>query len=95
MATEPVAGRNTAIRFNITPSDGLEKYLGAWGHMLAASDDLIDMVHTHPLLADGSSQIQFDLTFPRPRVYRVWVQFQRQGIVNTVHFDIPVKPAPR
>jgi hypothetical protein len=41
-----VAGRNTSIRFKITPGDGLEKYLGAWGHMLAASDDLIDMMHT-------------------------------------------------
>jgi hypothetical protein len=87
-----VAGRNTPMRFTITPGDGLEKYLGAWGHMLAASDDLIDMMHTHPFIADGSSEIQFDLTFPRPRTYRVWVQFQRSGVVNTVHFDIPVKP---
>jgi hypothetical protein len=90
-----VAGRNTPMRFKITPGDGLEKYLGAWGHMLAASDDLIDMMHTHPFIADGSPEIQFDLTFPRVRTYRVWVQFQRSGIVNTVHFDIPVKAAPR
>jgi hypothetical protein len=39
--------------------------------------------------------MQFQLIFPRARVYRMWVQFQRQGVVNTVHFDIPVKPAPR
>jgi hypothetical protein len=90
-----VAGRNTPMRFKITPGDGLEKYLGAWGHMLAVSDDLIDMMHTHPFIADGSPEIQFDLTFPRVRTYRVWVQFQRSGIVNTVHFDIPVKAAPR
>jgi hypothetical protein len=88
---DPVASLNTQLRFTITPGDGLEKYLGAWGHMLAASDDLIDMMHTHPLLADGSSEVQFDLTFPRARTYRVWVQFQRNGVVNTVHFDIPVK----
>jgi len=87
-----VAGRNTSMRFKMTPGDGLEKYLSAWGHMLAASDDLIDMMHTHPFIADGSPEIQFDLTFPRPRTYRVWVQFQRSGVVNTVHFDIPVKP---
>jgi Heavy metal binding domain len=91
--SQAVAGRNTQLRFNITPGDGLEKYLGAWGHLLAASDDLIDMVHTHPFIADGSPQIQFDLTFPRARTYRVWVQFQRNGTVNTVHFDIPVKAA--
>jgi hypothetical protein len=90
-----VAGRNTSMRFNITPGDGLEKYLGVWGHMLAASDDLIDMMHTHPFISDGSPEIQFDLTFPRARTYRVWVQFQRSGVVNTVHFDIPVKAAAR
>jgi hypothetical protein len=88
---EPVAGQNTQLRFQLSTSEGLEKYLGAWGHMLAASDDLIDMAHTHPFIADGSTQIQFNLTFPRPRPYRVWVQFQRNGVVNTVHFDVPVR----
>jgi len=24
-------------------------------------------------------------------VYRVWVQFQRVGVVNTVAFDVPVE----
>ncbi len=87
---QPVAGTNTQLHFKIDPADGLERYLGAWGHMLAASEDLIDMIHTHPFIADGSSEMQFDVTFPRPRTYRIWVQFQRKGVVNTVHFDIPV-----
>jgi hypothetical protein len=25
----------------------------------------------------------------------VWVQFQRNGVVNTVHFDVPVEEAPK
>jgi len=33
--------------------------------------------------------------FPRARTYRLWVQFQRNGIVNTAHFDIPVKSTER
>jgi hypothetical protein len=90
---EPVAGTTAQMRFVLTPSDGIEKYLGAWGHMLAASDDLIDMIHTHPFIADGSPEMQFSLVFPRPRTYRIWVQFQRHGVVNTAHFDIPVQPA--
>jgi hypothetical protein len=88
---EPVAGQNTQLRFRLGPVEGLEKYLGAWGHMLDASDDLIDMVHTHPFIADGGPEIQFNMVFPRVRAYRVWVQFQRNGVVNTVHFDVPVK----
>ena len=85
---QPIAGQSTQIHFTLNPGAGLEKYLGAWGHMLAASDDLIDLVHTHPFIADGSPNIQFNITFARPRPYRVWVQFQRAGIVNTAHFDI-------
>lgn len=88
---QPISGQKTQMLFRVKPGDGLEKYLGAWGHMLAASDDLIDMLHEHPFIADGGPQIQFDVIFPRARAYRVWVQFQRKGVVNTAHFDVPVK----
>jgi hypothetical protein len=91
---QSMAGNRTRMTFHVDPLDGFEKYLGAWGHMLAASDDLIDMIHLHPLRADGAD-VQFDVVFPRPRMYRVWVQFQRKGVVNTVHFDVPVEEAPR
>jgi hypothetical protein len=87
---QPIAGMKTLLFFRIKPAEGLEQYLGAWGHMLAASDDLIDMIHTHPFLADGGPQIQFNLIFPRARTYRVWVQFQRKGVVNTAAFTVPV-----
>jgi hypothetical protein len=97
LATLPeqaTAATRTRMTFHVDPADGFEKYLGAWGHMLAASDDLIDMIHLHPIRADGAD-IQFDVVFPRPHPYRVWVQFQRKGIVNTVHFDVPVEEAPK
>ena len=88
---QPLAGEKTLVYFTVGPVDGFEKYLGAWAHMLAASDDLIDMIHTHPLIADGGPQVEFSLVFPRARTYRIWVQFQRKGVVNTAHFDVPVK----
>jgi Heavy metal binding domain len=87
----PIAATKTLIYFKLKPADGLEKYLGAWAHMLAASDDLIDLIHTHPFIADGGPQVEFTMEFPRARTYRVWVQFQRKGVVNTAHFDVPVK----
>ena len=87
---QPIAGMKTLLYFKVSPVEGFEKYLGAWGHMLVASDDTIDLIHTHPFIADGGAQVQFDLTFPRARGYRVWVQFQRNGVVNTAHFDVPV-----
>jgi len=86
---QPIAGISTQLHFKLTPGDGFEQYLGAWGHMLVASDDLIDMIHLHPFIADGSPEIQFNVVFPRPdHYYRVWVQFQRKGVVNTARFDV-------
>jgi Heavy metal binding domain len=87
---QPISGQKTQIYFRLKPAEGLEKYLGAWAHMLAGSDDLIDLIHTHPIIADGGPQVQFSLVFPRAHTYRIWVQFQRQGVVNTAHFDVPV-----
>ncbi len=93
---EPLPGRKTMLFFTISPGDGLEQYLGAWGHMLAMSHDLIDSIHEHPAFAEvrqveGKQEIQFNLFFPREATYKVWVQFQRLGVVNTVAFTIPVR----
>ncbi len=88
---QPIAGTKTMMFFKLEPADGIEKYIGAWGHMLAASDDLIDMIHTHPFIADGGPDMQFNVYFPRAHAYRVWVQFQRKGVINTARFDIPVR----
>ncbi len=91
---QPLAGFKTLMFFRLKPAAGdlkLESYLGAWGHMLAASEDLIDLVHNHPFLADGGPQVQFNMIFPREAIYRVWVQFQNAGEVNTVAFNVPVK----
>jgi hypothetical protein len=86
---QPIAGTKTQMIFRVSPADGFEPYLGAWGHVLAASSDLIDVIHTHPFLANGPL-IQFNIEFPRAGAYRVWVQFQRKGVVNTARFDVPV-----
>jgi hypothetical protein len=90
----PVAGLKTMLFFHLSPADGLEPYLGAWAHMLAASDDLVDLIHTHPFAAGPGGgpgpQVQFNVIFPRARTYRMWVQFQRQGVVNTAIFTLPV-----
>jgi heavy metal-binding protein len=91
----PVAGNRTQMRFRIEPGSGLEKYLGAWAHMLAASNDLIDLMHEHPYRVDEGPLVEFEITFPRPMAYRTWVQFQRDGVVNTVHFDVEVAAAPQ
>jgi hypothetical protein len=94
--TEPqraIVAATTQLHFKLAGADRLEKYLGAWGHMLVASDDLVDLIHTHPFISEieapGGPEIQFNVVFPRPdRNYRVWAQFQRAGVVNTARFDV-------
>jgi len=86
----PISGTKTLMFFHFNNAEGMEKWLGAWAHMLAASDDTMDMIHEHPFIADGGAQMQFNMIFPRAKTYRVWVQFQRKGVVNTVAFNIPV-----
>jgi hypothetical protein len=91
---QAVGGARTQMMFHVDPAEGFEQYLGAWGHLLAVSDDLIDMMHLHPFRTDGTD-VRFDIVFPRAHTYRVWGQFQRHGVVNTVHFDVPVKEPPK
>lgn len=91
LATEPaqpLAGNRTLLFFTLEPADGLEPYLGAWGHLLAASADLVDVIHSHPAWEEGGRTIQFNLILPRPGRHRVWVQFQRLGVVNTAAFTL-------
>jgi hypothetical protein len=87
---QPIAGKKTMLFVHLTPAEGLEPYIGAWAHLLAVSDDLVDTIHGHPFIADGGPDMQFNIFFPREAVYRVWIQFQRKGVVNTVAFTIPV-----
>ena len=57
--------------------------------MLVASDELIDLIHLHPFIADGSPEMQFNAVLPRPgHDYRVWLQYQRHGTVYTERFDV-------
>jgi hypothetical protein len=94
----PTAGEKANLYFRVTPDDRIEPYLGSMAHMLAASSDLIDMIHNHPFAASDAAgnaykQMQFNMIFPRPGMHRVWIQFQRAGVVNTVAFNVPVGEA--
>jgi len=82
-------GLEARLYYTLEPNEGLEKYLGAWGHMLIASEDLIDLMHIHPFLVNASN-IQYTVIFPRAGNYKIWSQFQRLGVVNTVAFAVRV-----
>ena len=74
---------------------GLEPYLGAAGHLLVVNDDLTQAIHAHPAGAAGAPGQEGDVVFapvlPAPGVYKLWVQFQRNGKVITAPFAVAVR----
>lgn len=88
---EPLAGKKTLLFFELVGLQRLEPFLGSWAHMLIASADLLDLVHLHPVIAEGGPKMQFNVIFPRAGVHRVWLQVQDAGRVLTTAFDVPVK----
>lgn len=84
----PIAGLKTMLFFSLSPFAGVTPWLGAWGHLMSASGDLLDLVHLHPAWEPFEGQVQFNVIFPRAGDYTLWAQFQRDGVVNTARFDV-------
>jgi len=68
------------------PVADLQPYLGAPGHLLLVHEDASTFVHSHPdenatELPAGS--LRFLARFPKPGLYRGWLQIRRAGQVLT------------
>jgi hypothetical protein len=77
------------------PITNLERYLGAFGHLVILSEDMTEYVHAHPREESqpdlnapvaGGPEVLFDALLPKPGRYRAWLQFQRGGKLSTVSF---------
>ena len=99
----PVAGLEThfLIRFSKdgVPVNDLEPYVGATAHAVFVSADSEIFLHSHPEqlvsptpAAHGGPDVPFSTFFPRPGLYKLWVQFKRQGTVGLVSYVVEVKP---
>lgn len=74
------------------PVTDLQPWLGAMGHLILINQDARTFVHSHPDESDPQNGKNGSLTylarFPRPGIYRGWVQFQRAGQVQTFPFTV-------
>ena len=93
----PAARRETPVRFHISdaatgsPVVDLQPYLGAAGHALFVNQDVSAAMHGHPEGAPTAGPtVTFNPIFPAPGRYKVWVQFQRGGRVQTAAFVIEI-----
>jgi Cu+-exporting ATPase len=91
------AGEDVDLSFALSnantgqPIIDLEPYLGAAGHVVILSEDAEDYLHVHPSgdLTQGP-EARFTTRFPHSGLYRLWVQFQRHGVVTTIPFVVQV-----
>lgn len=94
------AGSYGHVTFYLTKADNdqpvteIQTYLGAFGHMLIMSEDMIDYVHSHPVdnpspeLGNpeelrGGPTVMFEGLMPKPGRYRAWAQFRYHDKVYT------------
>lgn len=89
----PQAGVTVPLTFRIDgPTGGavLERYLGAYGHLVALREGDLGYLHVHPEpeLVDG--QVKFWLTIPGPGRYRLYLDFQVAANVHTAELTLTI-----
>lgn len=75
----------------------LETYLGALGHMVILGPNL-EFVHAHPSTTDTANQtglILFNALMPVAGQYKLYLQTQVGGQVNTTDYTVTINPKPQ
>jgi hypothetical protein len=101
-----VAGVYGHLMFHLTnaatgePVRDLQTYLGAFGHTLIMSEDMVEYVHSHPIemmpaeanLEElrGGPDVTFEGLMPKPGRYRAWTQFRRHDKIYTFTYTFNV-----
>ncbi len=79
----------TTLSFRVLRGEegvGVDRYLGARGHLVVLRADDLAYLHTH---AEEDS-LDFETTFPSPGSYRAFLQFAVDGTVHTAAFTVEV-----
>jgi hypothetical protein len=69
------------------PVGDLQPYLGSYGHLVALRQADLAYLHVHPERASAGS-ITFAVEVPSAGTYRLFLDFQHQGVVRTAEFTI-------
>jgi hypothetical protein len=89
------AGQPSELAFQVAldgwPVNDLEPYLGARGHLVALREGDLAFLHVHPTdAATPGASISFSAALPSAGRYRLFLQFQHRGVVQTVAFTLEV-----
>jgi hypothetical protein len=95
------AGRTAVVIADLTDARGrpvrdLQPWLGALGHLLLVHRGADRFAHAHPDDRDASlgrnGRIPFLVRLPEPGAYKGWLQFQRNGVVETAEVALEALP---
>jgi hypothetical protein len=94
------AGRQSRLTISVAkdgkPVTDLEPYLAAYGHLVVLRDGDLAYLHVHPEGTPGDGRtksgpdIEFFATPPTYGSYRMFLDFQHQGVVRTAVFTVNV-----
>ncbi|MFI6874423.1 hypothetical protein ACIBL6_13355 [Streptomyces sp. NPDC050400] len=79
---------------NGVPVTDLEPYLAAYGHLVALRVGDLGYLHVHPEGAPGDGvtapgpEIAFMAAAPSAGIYRLFLDFQHEGVVRTAEFTV-------
>ncbi|MGC4762457.1 hypothetical protein ACLQ20_06330 [Micromonospora sp. DT46] len=89
----PQAGVTVPLTFRVDSAGGrpeLERYLGAYGHLVALREGDLGYLHVHPEPQPVDGAVTFWVTTPDPGRYRLYLDFQVAGVVHTAEFTLTV-----
>ncbi|MDN5751217.1 MAG: DUF748 domain-containing protein, partial [Pseudonocardia sp.] len=99
-----VAGQASPVTLTVSrdgvPVTDLQPYLAAYGHLVALREGDLAYLHVHPEGAPGDGvtpagpQIQFVAEVPTAGSYRLFLDFQHDGVVRTAEFTVPTGSGP-
>jgi hypothetical protein len=85
------AGRTSRLTLTVSRGDkpvtDLQPYLGAYGHLVALRAGDLAYLHVHPQPTTGAGPaIAFDVEVPTAGAYRLFLDFQHDGVVRIAAF---------
>jgi hypothetical protein len=86
-ATQPITVRVYAAG---SPVTGLERYLGAYGHLVVLREGDLAYLHVHPDEQLTGGAVKFWLATPSAGRYRAYFEFQVAGAVHRAEFTLSV-----
>lgn len=91
-------GQSRPVALSVTkdgrPVTDLQPYLGAYGHLVALREGDLAYLHVHPDGTPGDGRtpsgpkIGFAAEVPTAATYRLYLDFQHQGVVRTAEFTV-------